>query len=61
MVIGTTNETAILSAFSRNAYVLHLFECGLFECLLYPWLAALSDAMAVLRTSSGNYLARVEV
>jgi hypothetical protein len=55
MVIGTTNETAILLAFSRNPFVLHLFECGLFECYHYPWLAASPDSIAVLRTSSGNF------
>jgi hypothetical protein len=44
-----------------NNYVLKFFECGLFECLHHPWLAASPDDIAVLRTSGGNYLATVEV
>jgi hypothetical protein len=61
MVRGKTNESAILTAFSRNTYVLHLFECNLFKCLHLPCLAASPDAIAVLRISSGNYLAIIEV
>jgi hypothetical protein len=61
MEIGTTNENAILAAFHRYNYVLHLLDCSLFECHQYPWLAALPDAIAVLRTSTCNFLATVEV
>ncbi len=63
MVISIKNESAIIAiaAFSRSNYVLDIFECGLFESLDHPWLAASPDAIAVLKTSSGNYMATVEV
>jgi hypothetical protein len=61
MVIGTKNESAIIAAFRRSNYVLDIFECGLFESLDHPWLAASPDAIAVLKMSSGNYMATVEV
>ncbi len=47
--------------FSRSNYIPDVFECGLFESLIHPWLAASPDAIAVLKMSSGNYVATVEV
>ncbi len=44
-----------------NKYMVDIFECRLFEYLDYPWLAASPDAMAILKTSTGNYMATVEV
>jgi hypothetical protein len=49
MVIGTKNESAIIVAFSRSTYILDVFECGLFESLEHPWLAASPDAIALLK------------
>jgi len=61
MVIGTKNESVVLTAFSRNNYVEQVFKCGLLECLNLPWLAASPDGVAVLNVSAGQVLATVEV
>jgi hypothetical protein len=61
MVIGTKNEYSILSAFSMNYYVEQVFECGLLECLNFPWLAASPDAVAVLNVSGRQIIATVEI
>jgi hypothetical protein len=54
MVIGTKNEDAVLLAFSKLPYVLHIYSVGLLENKHYPWLAASPDAIAVLQHPSGR-------
>jgi hypothetical protein len=61
MVIGTKNESAVLTAFSRNNYMEQVFECGLLECLNLPWLAASPDGVAVLKVLAGQVIATVKV
>ena len=43
-----------------NNYVDQVFECGLLECLNFPWLAASPDAVAVLNVS-GRKIITVEI
>jgi len=57
MVIRTKNENAFV--FFMNNYVEQVFECGLLECLNFPWLAASPDAVAVLNVSGRQIIATV--
>jgi hypothetical protein len=38
-----------------------VFEFGLLECLNFPWLVALPDAIAILNASEGQIIASIEV
>jgi hypothetical protein len=62
MVIGAKNEGAILNAFSKLNYVKGVFECGLLESKLHPWMTVTPDGIAVV-TFNGRELivASVEV
>jgi hypothetical protein len=61
MIIRMKNESAVLTAFSRNNDMEQVFKCGLLKCLNLPWLAALPDAVAVLNVAAGQIIAAVEV
>jgi hypothetical protein len=61
MVIGTKNESVVLTDFSRNNYVEQVFKCGLLACLNLAWLAASPDGVAVLNVLAGQVIATVEV
>jgi hypothetical protein len=61
LVIKKKNDSAILLTFSRNGYVEGVFECGLLECLNFPWLAASPDAVTIMSASGDKIIATVEV
>jgi hypothetical protein len=48
MVVGSKNEGAVLKVFSQLNYVEELFDCGLLESEVLPWLAASPDALATI-------------
>jgi hypothetical protein len=62
MVIGSRNEDAVLLNLSKKQYSADLYECGLLESKVAPWLAASPDGILAIRTSTGDLkLAVVEV
>jgi hypothetical protein len=61
MVMETKNESAVLTASSRNNFMEQVFEWGLLECLNLLWLTVSPDGVAVLNLLAGQVLATVEV
>jgi hypothetical protein len=54
MRIGSKNEDAVLMAFASFCSVTDIFQCGLFESKVYPWLAASPDGIAIIMEPEGN-------
>jgi hypothetical protein len=61
MIIGTKNEDAVLMAFKSFNCAKDMFDGGLLECKLIPWIAATPDAIAVIDVGDGSVTATVEV
>jgi hypothetical protein len=54
MRIGSKNENAVLMAYASFPSVTYIFQCGLFESKVYPWLAASPDGIAIIMEPEGN-------
>jgi len=52
--MGNKNEDAVLMAFASFCSVTDIFQCGLFESKVYPWLAASPDGIAIIMEPEGN-------
>jgi hypothetical protein len=59
MRIGSKNEDAVLMAFTSFPSVTDIFQCGLFESKVYPWLAASPDGIAIIMEPESNKKAAV--
>jgi hypothetical protein len=59
-VTGAKNEAAVLNEFSKLSYVKGVFECGLLESKLHPWMVASINGVAVF-TLNGNDIIVVSV
>jgi hypothetical protein len=51
MVVGASNEEAVLQLLAKKDYIADMYECGLMESKYAKWLAASPDAIVAIKTN----------